>query len=166
MVNRTHRIFNGSSAFVATTAVGLPPVAVAAAVGGAVIAASLPDNAEKILRVPHRRLTHWPSVQVAFFAAMATAVAIYAPEFTAIATVVAASLAFGCVLHSVADAMTVDKNGIQLAWPISRRGFHIIPWSWRVWVGNNSPSERRFVVIWCVFVLIYAYARYRHLILS
>jgi membrane-bound metal-dependent hydrolase YbcI (DUF457 family) len=88
------------------------------------------------------------------------------PEFAGLIVVMAASLALGCVMHSAADAMTVDKHGIQLLWPISRRGYHLLPWSMRVWVGTKSRSEKAFVAIWCGFVLIYAYAHFGSLISS
>jgi hypothetical protein len=64
--------------------------------------------------------------------------------------------------HSVADSMTVDKHGIALLWPISRRGYHLLPRRMRVWVGSKSRSEWTFAACWCVFVLSYVYVRYRH----
>jgi membrane-bound metal-dependent hydrolase YbcI (DUF457 family) len=132
---------------------------------GAVAASPLPDVDQKI-GIPHRRVTHWPSMQIAFFAACAFAGAYLAPGFTQLIAVLTASMAFGCVMHSCADAMTVDKHGIQLLWPVSRRGYHLLPWSCRVWVGNKSASEKAFVAIWMAFVLIYAYARFGHLIFA
>lgn len=160
----THQLVGGSTAFVATTAAGASMGVVAAAVICAVAASPLPDVDQKIKFIRHRGPTHWPFLQVAFFAACAVAGAHYAPENSGLVVVTAASMALGCVMHSCADAMTVEKNGIQLLWPLSRRGYHLLPWSMRVWVGNKSRSERAFVVVWCVFVLIYVYASFRHLI--
>jgi membrane-bound metal-dependent hydrolase YbcI (DUF457 family) len=158
MMNRTHRFCGGTAAFIATTAVGLPIPVVMAAIGGSVAGSSLPDDAEKLLHVDHRKLTHRPSIAYAAIA--------YLPAYSVYIAILAAALAFGCVMHSLLDAMTVEKHGIQLLWPFSKRGFHLLPWSWRVWVGSKSPSERLFVAIWCAFVLIYSYARFRHLILA
>lgn len=78
----------------------------------------------------------------------------------------AGAVALGCVMHSCADAMTVDPRGIALAWPFLRRGFHLMPYSWRVRVGSKSASERVFFVVWSAFVLSYVYVRFRHQIAS
>lgn len=139
---------------------------VAASVVGAAATFDLPDRAEKILHVPHRRLTHWPSVQIGFFVACGLLATHYAPEFSWPIAVLAAAMALGCVVHSLADAMTVDKDGIQLAWPFSRRGYHLLPRSARVRVGTKSRSERVFRATWMLFVLIYAYAHFGSLISS
>lgn len=167
MMSPTHHLIGASSAFIATTAVNAPMPVVVTAVIGSTMASSLPDVDQKIKFLPHRRLTHYPALQAAFFAALAAAVAAYAPELRAMIVLGAASLTFGCVMHSVADAMTVDPAGIRLLWPISRRGYHLLPWSLRVRVSSNFwGSERAFALIWCGFVLIYAYARFRHHIVS
>jgi hypothetical protein len=167
MMSRTHKICGGTAAFVATTAVGMPPILVASAVGWTYAGSSLPDDAEKVIPfVKHRGLTHIPSVQVAFFAALAYAASRYEPAFTALFVVTAASLAFGCIIHSVVDGMTIAPGGIQYLWPIRRRGYRLMRHRLRVRVGANSRSERRFLLIWWAFVLIYSYARFRHLILA
>lgn len=164
----THRLVNGTTAFVVTTAVGMPLTFAGVSSALAAASASLPDDAEKLLHVPQRfhrqNPTHYPAAQLIFFALLAVAGSIYAPQFAAWIVFACACLAFGCVTHSLADAMTVEKRGIKLAWPISRRGYHLLPWKMRIWVGSNSPSERLFVAVWCAFVLIYVYARFRHLI--
>jgi membrane-bound metal-dependent hydrolase YbcI (DUF457 family) len=140
-------------------------IVVATAVFAAAAGSCLPDDAERLIRGSHRRITHYPALQLAFFAALGAVGAHYA-EYDVLIVVAATSLALGCVMHSIADAMTVDRSGIRLLWPISRRGYHLLPWSWRVWVGSRSRSERLFVVIWCGFVLIYAYARFSNHISS
>jgi membrane-bound metal-dependent hydrolase YbcI (DUF457 family) len=163
MMYPTHRLVNGSSAFVATTAVGLPVYVVAVSVAGAVATTVAPDKIEKMLGVPHRRW-HLPSLYLVVFAGLYALAMHYVVDQNGVIGVLCASAAFGCVMHMVADAMTVERHGIKLLWPISRRGYHLLPWSCRVWVGSKSRSERLFVVIWCGFVLIYAYARFRYLI--
>lgn len=166
MMERTHGLVSGTSAFVATTAVGAPLVVVAASVVGATATKSWPDRAEKILHCQHRRLTHRPFVQICFFAAWGLLAVHYLPQFAVLIAVVASSMAFGCVMHSVADGMTVERNGIEFLWPISRRGYHLLPRFMRVWVGSKSRSERTFVAIWTGFVLIYAYAQFGSLIFA
>jgi membrane-bound metal-dependent hydrolase YbcI (DUF457 family) len=161
MMGPTHKLVGGSTAFVATTAAGMPMTVVVGAVICATVASPMPDHAEKVFHLRHRRLTHRPSVQLAFFAVWGLAGVVLVPQFAGLIVVMAASLTVGCVMHSVADSMTVEKDGIQLLWPLSRRGYHLLPWSLRVWVGTKSRSEKVFVVIWCAFVLIYAYARFR-----
>lgn len=165
MMGPTHKLVCGSTAFVATTAVGAPMLVVAASVVGAAATYDLPDIDQKI-GIPHRRLTHWPSVQIAFFAGCGLLAVRYAPEFSWLIAVMAASMAFGCVVHSLADAMTVDKDGIQLLWPFRRRGYHLLPWRLRVRVGTKSRSERWFLRVWMLLVLIYAYAHFGSLISS
>lgn len=163
-MNQTHRLVGGSTAFVVTTAVGLPPEVVVGAMLGAVAGSSMPDDAEKTLHLPHRKITHWPAVQIATWAGIAALATSQLPRFALIIWCTAAFVVFGCVMHSVADAMTVERNGIKLLWPLSRRGYHLLPWSMRVWVGSKSVSERVFVALWSAFVLIYAYAHFGHLI--
>jgi len=132
--------------------------------------ATFPDRAEKVLRIPeslHRKNpTHYPSTQILFFALLAVAGSIYLPQFTPWIVFACAGAAYGCVMHSVADAMTVEKHGIRLAWPISRRGYHLLPRWARVWVGSKSPSERLFVLVWMALVLLYVYLRYRSFIFA
>jgi len=164
MMRQTHSIVGGTTAFVVTTAVGLPMEVVAISIIGATVGSSLPDNVEKPLHLPHRKVSHWPAVQLAFFAAVAAMIVSQAPNYAVMIWIAAASIAFGCVMHSIADAMTVEKHGIQLLWPIKRRGYHLLPWSMRVWVGSKSRSEKVFVAIWVVFVLIYTYAHFGSLI--
>jgi membrane-bound metal-dependent hydrolase YbcI (DUF457 family) len=166
MMGPTHKLVCGSAAFVATTALGLPAVVVAASVVGSASTYDLPDIDQKI-GLPHRKITHWPSVQIAFFAACGLLLAhYYPPKFDWPIAILAASMAFGCVMHSIADSMTIARGGIQLLWPFRLRGYHLAPRRWRVEVGSKSRSERRFIAIWCGFVLIYAYARFRHLIFA
>lgn len=163
-MSQTHRLVGGSSAFVATSAVGVPWGYVCVAIACAAGASSMPDDAEKLLHFKHRKITHRPALQLAFFASLVAAAATWTPEYVALIAVGAAAMAFGCVMHSVADAMTVHPDGIQLLWPLSRRGYHLLPWSMRVWVGSKSTSERVFVAMWTAFVIIYSYARFGHLI--
>jgi membrane-bound metal-dependent hydrolase YbcI (DUF457 family) len=164
MMARTHRIVSGSSTFVATTAVGLPISVACVASSVAASASSWPDDVEKLklLRLKHRRQSHWPSVQAAVLGVPVVAAAIWLPVATLIVAGIAAGAWLGCVMHSVADSMTVDKHGIALLWPISRRGYHLLPRRMRVWVGSKSRSEWTFAACWCVFVLSYVYVRYRH----
>jgi hypothetical protein len=68
----------------------------------------------------------------------------------------------GCFMHSLADAATIHRDGIQLLWPISRRGYHVVPRAMRARVGTDSRSEWAFSAVWCMIVLSYIYARYRH----
>lgn len=160
MMSPTHHLVGGSTAFVATTALNAPTLVVAVAVAGATAASSLPDVDQRIKLLPHRGLTHYPILQIAFFAALGALAAAWAPEFRSIIVVLAMSMALGCVMHSVADAMTIERNGIRLLWPLSRRGYHLMPWSLRTRVGSESRSERVFVAVWVLAVLIYAYAHF------
>lgn len=142
---------------------------VIASVAVATAASSLPDDLERgiklgrrrVLKLDHRRVTHRPFVQALAAAALFYGlVSFCGPEYTAYAAVVAGSLLFGCLMHSVADGMTVHPDGVQYFWPLSRRGYHLLPRFMRVWVGSRSRSERLFVVVWVLGVLIYAYARF------
>lgn len=160
MMGRTHSLVGGSTAFVATSAIGLPWPYVGIAVACAMATSSLPDIDQKVKFIPHRRLTHYPALQLAFFALVVFIVTIAAPGLAGLAAAIAIPMAFGCVVHSCADAMTVDRHGIALLWPISRRGFHLLPYSMRVSVGSKSRSEKVFVVVWMLVVLSYAYARF------
>lgn len=163
MMYETHKLVSGTSAFMATTAVYLPPHVVIVSMAGAVSTTVLPDRAEKMLGIEHRRW-HLPALYLAIFGGLYVLATHYVVDTSGIIAVVLASMAFGCVMHMVADAMTVEKRGIKLLWPISRRGYHLLPWKFRVWVGSKSRSERLFAVVWCGFVLIYIYARFKHLI--
>src|SRR4051812_37589724 len=141
MMGPTHALVGGSTAFVATSALGLPWEYVGVATVCSAATSSLPDDAEKWLRLPHRKTTHRPAVQIAFFGLLAVAASLAVPTFATLAVLLAAPLTLGCVMHSCADAMTVERHGIQLLWPISRRGYHLLPRFMRVWVGSKSRSE-------------------------
>lgn len=118
-------------------------------------------------RVPHRTVTHWPALQLAVITALTFILSLVSGVPIAfVALAITGPVALGCVMHSVADAMTVDPRGIQLLWPLSRRGYHLLPRSLRVWVGTKSRSEWAFVAVWCLVVLSYTYARFRHHITS
>lgn len=160
MTGQTHRLIGGSTGFVISTTAGASMLAVAAVSIIAVMSSTAPDRLEELLKLPHRRITHRPAVQVTFVAALAFALATVMHPEAWPALVLGAGLLVGCLMHSVADAMTVDKHGIELLWPLSSRGFHLLPWSLRVWVGRKSTSERVFCVVWVGFVLIYTYARF------
>jgi membrane-bound metal-dependent hydrolase YbcI (DUF457 family) len=160
MTGRTHRIIGGSTAFVVSTVAGLPAPLIAGAVAVAAKSSSLPDDAEKWLRVPHRRLTHWPLVQMAIFAIPVAASAIWIPIYASAIGALCASAFFGCFMHSIADSMTIHPSGIQLLWPISRRGYHLMPQSMRVRVDRDSLSEKVFRVMLIVIVLCFTYVRY------
>jgi hypothetical protein len=162
MTGRTHRIIGTSSGFVAASAVGLPIVICVAVGGVAGATSSLPDQAEHWMRSSHRRLTHYPLLQIGLFASIAAAAISFSAAREGLVLVFIGAAALGCVMHSVADSMTVDKHGIALLWPISRRGYHLLPRRMRVWVGSKSRSEWTFAACWCVFVLSYVYVRYRH----
>lgn len=166
MMAKTHRLVSGSTAFVATTAVGVPIYVCGAAAGVAALAASWPDDVEKMLHLRHRRESHYPSLQIGFFFVVAAAIIHFAAAPVVPLEVGAGAAVLGCVMHSVADSMTVEQHGIALLWPISRRGYHLLPRPMRVWVGSRSCSEWVFVACWCAFVLCYAYVRYRHYIPS
>jgi membrane-bound metal-dependent hydrolase YbcI (DUF457 family) len=166
MVAKTHRLVSGSSALVAVTAVGLPISIAAPAAGVAALSSSWPDDVEKLLRLKHRRASHYPSLQAVVLSVPVVAAAIWLPVAVLIVAALAVAAWFGCVMHSVADSMTVEQHGIALLWPISRRGYHLLPRSMRVWVGTKSRSEWVFAALWSLFVLSYLYARYRHLLQS
>lgn len=169
MMAPRHRIIGGTTGFVVSTAVLSPDlVSVAIGLGAGVVAAAfstLPDDAEKWLRLRHRKITHRPINQL-LAAGVPAGAAIYFGSAPMLTLILAGCVATGLLMHSVADGMTVAPGGIQYLWPISRRGYHLLPRSCRVWVGTNSWSEHVFAFIWCLFVLIYAYARFGHLIPS
>jgi membrane-bound metal-dependent hydrolase YbcI (DUF457 family) len=166
MMAATHRLVSGSTALVLTSVVGLP-VAVAAPPppgGVAALSASWPDDVEKPLRLPHRGPSHWPSVQAVVLALPVLAASVWLPVATAVVAALAAAAWLGCVAHSCADAMTVHPSGIKLLWPLRLRGYHLLPWRWRVRVGSRSRSEWIFFVVWSGIVLCYLYARYHQVI--
>jgi membrane-bound metal-dependent hydrolase YbcI (DUF457 family) len=170
VTGRTHKIVGGSVGLVASTTVLAPTAfSIVVGVGVAGVAAassSLPDSLEKLLRVKHRTVTHWPSLQLAIIGAITWTALHYGSAPPLLAIPVAIGVAIGCLAHSLADAMTIDPRGIALLWPIRRRGYHIVPRSWRVRVDSKSTSEKVFVALWCAFVLIYAYERFGYLITS
>lgn len=165
------------------SAVGLPIGVCVVAGGVAGATSSLPDNMEIVLNFPqrrfrprwafkyfpsvsHRHLTHYPLLQIVFFAGVAAAIIHFAAAPAGFLEATAGAAALGCVMHSVADSMTVEQHGIALLWPINRRGYHLMPRPLRVWVGSKSRSEWVFVACWCALVLCYVYVRYRHQIPS
>lgn len=161
----THRLIGGSTVLVATTAIGLPLELVAGASALAVASSSLPDDLEKVFHLEHRKITHRPVLQLLACSALAYAAVLSTiPLWIVLCTAI--PVAAACLLHSFADAMTVYPSGIQLLWPISRRGYHLMPYRMRVRVGTRSPSEVVFALIWSVIVLSYLYARFRHHIVA
>lgn len=166
MTGKTHKLIGGSSAFVVSASVGLPISLVAGVTAVAAAASSLPDDAEKWIRSPHRTVTHWPLLQLAVFALPVIAAAIWLAAFAVVIGWLCAAAAFACLMHSIADAMTIDPRGIQLLWPISRRGYHLVPRNIRVKVGRDSLSEKAFCVALVAIVLCFTYVRYRHQIIT
>jgi membrane-bound metal-dependent hydrolase YbcI (DUF457 family) len=164
MMGPTHTVVGGSTAFVITSALGLPWGYVGIATTCAAMGSPLPDVDQKIKGLKHRTITHYPALQLGFFALVGLAATRYVDGYDEIVWLVVASLTLGCVMHSCADAMTIHPRGIRLLWPISRRGYHLLPWSMRVKVASDSRSEAAFVAIWGLFVLIYAYAHFHQLI--
>ena len=163
MMGTTHRLVGGSTALVVSTAIGLPmPVDVAVA-GVAAASSSIPDDLEKLLHLRHRRLTHYPLLQLAVISVLTAAVLEFVPAApVGVVLAGAAAVALGCVVHSLADAMTVDPRGMALLWPFSRRGYHLLPHALRVRVDSKSASEWVFAALWTGIVLSYLYVRYRH----
>jgi membrane-bound metal-dependent hydrolase YbcI (DUF457 family) len=160
-------LVGGTSGFVISTAADASMPVVLAVSILAFFSSPAPDRLEKtFIKLKHRRVTHRPAVQLSSIALLTYAMAMIMRPYPEPALVVGAGLAVGCLMHSLADAMTVDKHGIQLLWPFSQRGYHLLPWSLRVWVGSKSISERVFCAVWLGFVLIYAYARFGHLIFA
>jgi membrane-bound metal-dependent hydrolase YbcI (DUF457 family) len=178
MMGPRHQMIGGSTALIATTAAGLPIPVDVAVVAVAAASSSLPDQIEtwvnfvgrklhiKLLQIPHRRLTHWPSMQIGVVAVIAAALLELTSAEALYVLPVAAGVGIGCLAHSLADAMTIHPQGIQLLWPISARGYHLLPHALRVKVGSKSRSEWLFSAIWAAFVLSYLYVRYRHQVLS
>jgi hypothetical protein len=175
----THRLVSGTTGFIVANVAGLPipgDLMVAAVAG---VSASIPDDLEKVLRpkwlskrfprlakkIPlfkHRTITHYPAMQLAVLGGLVYLAVHYGIAPTVICVAFASAVAWGCFMHSCADAMTVDPRGIALLWPISRRGFHLLPYHLRVRVGSKSVSEIVFFVVWSVIVLSFLYARFRH----
>jgi membrane-bound metal-dependent hydrolase YbcI (DUF457 family) len=166
MTGRTHRLASGSAAWVGVVAAGAPAYLAAGAAVVASLTASLPDDVEKPLHLPHRSVSHWPLVQLLVFALPVAAAAYWSPVREAVLAVAALAAAgwLGCLFHSCADAMTVQASGIKLLWPISRRGYHLLPRRMRVRVGRDSRSEAVFFVVCSVIVLCFTYAHFRYLI--
>lgn len=166
MMGPTHRLVGGTTGLVASSAAGLPvPVDLAVAlIAGA--SSSIPDDLEKLLHLPHRRLTHYPVIQMAAIGILfgGLALLLKPPMSSLIVVGLAGSVALGCVMHSVVDSMTVDPRGIALFWPIKRRGVHLMPRSLRVWVASDSRSEMAFCVVWVSIVLCYLYVQFGYLI--
>ena len=175
MMARTHRLVGGSTALVAGIGLGMPAVAVAGVSALAFIASTSPDDAERPIKIgperkqltlwpglPHRKITHYPIVQIAVVASLALILISLSPLPADLVLYGAGALAVAWVMHSVADSMTVDKRGIALGWPISRRGYHLAPRGLRASVGSSSPSEIVFGIVWVAFVLCFLYARFRH----
>jgi membrane-bound metal-dependent hydrolase YbcI (DUF457 family) len=166
MTGRTHRLVSGSTAWVGVVAVGAPAYLALGAAAVASLTASLPDVDQKVGWLPHRGPTHWPLVQLLVFALPVAAVAYWSPvrDLVVIAAALAAAGWLGCFVHSCADAMTVQPSGIQLLWPLSRRGYHLLPRSMRIRVGRDSRSEAVFFVVCSAIVLCFTYAHFRYLI--
>jgi membrane-bound metal-dependent hydrolase YbcI (DUF457 family) len=165
-MEQAHRLVGGSTGFVAGLATGFP-LTISAAVGAtAALSSSLPDHLEGPLRLSHRKITHWPAMQLFVIALITAGIISLSPVPDEYVFVFTGGMAIGCLMHSIADSMTIHPSGIQLLWPISRRGYHLLPRSMRVRVGTKSRSEWAFVVIWCLFVLSYTYARFRHQIFT
>jgi membrane-bound metal-dependent hydrolase YbcI (DUF457 family) len=162
MVARTHRLVGGTTGFIAANVAGLPIPGdlMVAVVAGA--SSSIPDDLEKLLHLKHRRITHYPSIQLAVTGALAYLAVYFHAAPVGICLAVTAAVALACLMHSCADAMTIDPRGIALLWPISRRGFHLLPHSLRVRVDSKSTSEKVFFVVWSAIVLSFLYARFRH----
>jgi membrane-bound metal-dependent hydrolase YbcI (DUF457 family) len=149
---------------VASTAAGAPLSACVAITLTAAVTSSLPDSLEKIVKAKHRTITHWPALQVAVIGGLTYLATLISGANPSVVMAIGVGVAIGCLMHSCADAMTVDPRGIALLWPISRRGYHLTPRWARVLVGTKSRSEWAFALVWIVFVLSYTYARYRHFI--
>lgn len=88
----------------------------------------------------HREGTHWliTGFVAALLAGIGTAeamslapgdVAMMIPWFP---SAIAVGVAVGWWMHSCADACTIDSGGIALFAPFVRRGFHLVPISWRI----------------------------------
>lgn len=158
----THRLVGGSTALAAGVAIGLPLSVVVGVSALTAYASSFPDDVERWFKLSHRQISHYPVIQVALASLLALLLLLKSPLSDAIAIYVAGALAFAWVMHSVADAMTIDRRGIALAWPIRRRGYHLLPRHLRAKVGRASASEYVFGVAWSAFVLCFLYARFRH----
>lgn len=164
MMGSTHRFVGTTTGFVLPSAAGLPIVAVAAIALVAGAASSLPDDLERWLRLSHRRLTHRPVLQLAVIGGLAYLALHLAAAPTLIVLGLAGAVAIGCLMHSIADSMTVHPDGIELFWPVYRRGVHLLPRWARVWVDSDSRSEMTFCVVWTSIVLCYAYVQFGYLI--
>lgn len=168
---KTHRLVGGSTAFVAGVSVGFPLVVVAGVSVLAAAASTSPDDVERPVKIkrltiwpglPHRQITHYPVVQLSIVAVLALVMLSASPLDPVVVLYLTGALAVAWVMHSVADAMTIDRRGIALLWPIRRRGYHLLPRRLRARVGSSSLSEVVFCVVWTTFVLCFTYARLRH----
>lgn len=164
MMGPTHRLVGGTTGLVAATAVGLPIAADAAFALVAGASSSLPDDLERLLHLSHRRLTHYPVLQLVFIGALTYVALRFSTAPAVIVVGVGGAIELGCLMHSVVDSMTVDPRGIALFWPIKRRGVHLMPHSLRVWVDSDSRSETTFCVVWVSIVLCYLYVQFGYLI--
>jgi membrane-bound metal-dependent hydrolase YbcI (DUF457 family) len=176
MMARTHRLVGGSTAFVIGAGAGFPIALVGGVSLVAAAASTLPDSLEhppklirkkmprlaKRLSLPHRQITHYPVIQLSVTLLLAGLLLSISPIPAVFVLYLAGALAIAFVMHSVADAMTIDPRGIALFWPIQRRGYHLLPRPLRARVDTSSPSEIVFSVVWSAFVLCFAYARFRH----
>lgn len=158
----THRLVGGSTALVAGVVAELPVAVVLGVSLLAAAASSFPDDVERPLKLPHRQITHYPLLQLLLAGALAAAMLSFSPLGATTVLYLTGALAVAWLMHSVADAMTKDRRGIALLWPIRRRGYHLLPGPLRAEVGRSSPSEYVFGVAWSVFVLCFLYARFRH----
>jgi membrane-bound metal-dependent hydrolase YbcI (DUF457 family) len=171
MMKKTHRFVGGSTAFVVGTSVGLPIAVVVGVSALSAFASTFPDDVERPVRLkrltiwpglPHRQLTHYPVIQLLVVALLALLMIAASPFSGGEVIYLAGALAIAWVMHSVADAMTIDRRGIALLWPIRRRGYHLLPRPLRARVDTNSVSEKVFGVVWSAIVLCFIYARFRH----
>lgn len=166
MTGRTHVLIGATTPLAAGVTIGAPLVYVGAVSIISAAVSRLPDLAEKPLgrKKPifkHRTITHYPALQIVLVIALAFAASVAGAPADVI-TAASVGAACGLVMHSVADAMTVDPSGIRLLWPISRRGYHVLPRSLRVWSDRRAASQWVFAAVWCLLVAGLIYARLRH----
>lgn len=140
MTGRTHRAIGVAATTATCAAAHWPLLACAVTIYAAHLASPLPDKLEKPLRLEHREGTHWliTGFIVALLAGIGIAEAMsLAPRGVATAlpwlpSAVAVGSAIGWWMHSCADACTIDNGGIALLAPFVKRGFHLVPVSWRI----------------------------------
>jgi hypothetical protein len=178
-MEKTHWLVGGSTGFVAGVATGFPLTISAAVAATAAVSSSIPDRLEgppawmihnhkwlSVFRLPHRKVTHWPALQVFVIGLITAGIISFSNAPNDMVLIFACGVAVGCLMHSIADAMTIHPSGIQLLWPISRRGYHLLPRALRVKVGTKSRSEWAFAVIWCLVVLSFTYAHFHSQIVT